>query len=391
LAYYHEGQFNEALKVCQRLEDSSSEIRLAHLIRGDIYFRRGELDAAQAAYQKALQATKGTAVQHSEAFRGLGRITSIRKDPAGALKYYRQATQAAPASQLGYVAQAPLLMAEGRYAEALPLLEKARAFAPNDQILAAITNEARRRAAVAGDDEKQQRIDRLVEELLETMNAPPRALTSDGWTSPPLSMWIMDFQTQGYSLQEGEERLLASGITEQLLQHSRVQLVERALLDRLLKELKLGTSAMIDRSTALSLGRLVAARLVLSGRIIYAGPQTQVSLRVIETETGRITAALTEADGSAAAVSVLADKLSQSLIIKLKKIYPLRGKILSQNGQEVKTNIGQKLGIQIGQQLKVMNEDVTLEVIMVQPETSLAKIIKGETALQEDQRVEALY
>jgi hypothetical protein len=201
----------------------------------------------------------------------------------------------------------------------------------------------------------------------------------------------MDFQTQGYSLQEGEERLLASGITEQLLQHSRVQLVERALLDRLLKELKLGTSAMIDRSTALSLGRLVAARLVLSGRIIYAGPQTQVSLRVIETETGRITAALTEADGSAAAVSVLADKLSQSLIIKLKKIYPLRGKILSQNGQEVKTNIGQKLGIQIGQQLKVMNEDVTLEVIMVQPETSLAKIIKGETALQEDQRVEALY
>jgi hypothetical protein len=282
-------------------------------------------------------------------------------------------------------------MAEGRYAEALPLLEKARAFAPNDQILAAITNEARRRAAVAGDDEKQQRIDRLVEELLETMNAPPRALTSDGWTSPPLSMWIMDFQTQGYSLQEGEERLLASGITEQLLQHSRVQLVERALLDRLLKELKLGTSAMIDRSTALSLGRLVAARLVLSGRIIYAGPQTQVSLRVIETETGRITAALTEADGSAAAVSVLADKLSQSLIIKLKKIYPLRGKILSQNGQEVKTNIGQKLGIQIGQQLKVMNEDVTLEVIMVQPETSLAKIIKGETALQEDQRVEALY
>jgi len=135
----------------------------------------------------------------------------------------------------------------------------------------------------------------------------------------------------------------------------------------------------------------VAARLILSGRIIYSGPQTQVSLRMIETETGRITAAFTEADGSAAPVSGLANKLADGLIAKLKKIYPLRGKIVSQNGQEVKTNIGQQAGLQIGQQLKVINEDVTLEVIMVQPETSLAKFVKGAKALQEDQRVEAVY
>jgi CHAT domain-containing protein/class 3 adenylate cyclase len=391
LAYYQEGKFDEALNACQRIEDSSSKIRLAHLIKGNIYLRRGELDVAAAAYQKALQAPKGTEVQKAEAFRGLGRIASLRKDPEGALQYYQQATQTAPASKLGYLSQAPVLMAAGRFAEALPLLEKARRLAPNDQALAAITNDTRRQAVSAHDDQKQERIDRLVKELLDTMKAPPRALPSDGWTSPPLSMWIMDFQTQGYSLQEGEEMLLAAGISEQLLQNSRVQLVERALLDRLLEELKLGTSAMIDRSTALSLGRLVAARLILSGRVIYTGPQTQVSLRIIETETGRITAAFTEAVGSAAPVSVLTDRLSESLIAKFKKLYPLRGKILSQNGREVRTNLGQKLGLQVGQQLKVINEDVTLEVIMVQPEKSLAKIVKGQKALQEDQRVEAVY
>jgi len=391
LAYYHGGQFDEALNVSQRIEDRNAKIRLAHLIKGNIYLRRGELDAAQAAYQKALQAPKGTDSQKAETLRGLGRIASLRKNPQGALQYYQQATEAAPGSKMGYLNQTPVLLAAGKYDEALSLLEKARSLAPEDQTLAAITADTRRKAALARDDDKQARIDQLVKELLETTKAAPRALPSEGWTSPPLAMWVMDFQTQGYSLQEGAELLLASGITEQLLQKSRVQLVERALLDRLLKELKLGTSAMIDRSTALSLGKLVAARLILSGRIIYSDSDTQVSLRMIETETGRITAALTEADGSAAPVSNLANKLSDGLIAKIKKLYPLRGKIVSQTGQEVKTNIGQQAGVQIGDQLKVIDEDVTLEVIAVQPETSLAKIVNGEKALQADQRVEAVY
>ena len=65
---------------------------------------------------------------------------------------------------------------------------------------------------------------------------------SDGWTSQPLTLWIMDFNTQGYSLQEGEDRLIAIAISDHVLQHSRARLVERSLLEKLLEELKLGTS-----------------------------------------------------------------------------------------------------------------------------------------------------
>ena len=99
----------------------------------------------------------------------------------------------------------------------------------------------------------------------------------------------MDFKTQGYSLQEGAGKILVFGMEDQLLQHSRVQLVERALLDKLLEELKLGTSRLVDKQTALSLGRILAAKLILIGQVVYSGPQTQVSFRLIETETGRIT------------------------------------------------------------------------------------------------------
>ena len=200
----------------------------------------------------------------------------------------------------------------------------------------------------------------------------------------------MHFKTQGYSIQEGEERLLVSGITDQLIQHSRVQVVERALLDKLLEELKLGTSKLIDRNTALSLGKIMAARLILPGQLIYAGPQTQVSVRLIETETGRITAAVNESFGSAVPASVLTEKLSKKLLEKLKKLYPLRGKISEVRGDEIKLNIWKKVGVRVGELFKVINKDLTLEVISVQHDVSLAKVAKGEGVPQEGLRVEVI-
>ena len=204
-----------------------------------------------------------------------------------------------------------------------------------------------------------------------------------------MTLWVMDFKTEGYSLQEGEEKLLVSGIEDQLLQHSRVRLVERALLDKLLEELKLGTSKLVDKRTALSLGKILAAKLILIGQVVYSGPQTQVSIRLIETETGRITAAVNETFGGAVPTSVLSGKLSKKLLEKFKKLYPLRGKISEVEGNEVRLNIGQMAGTRKGQRFNVVGEDMSLEVISDQPETSITKVVKGKGPLTKGMRVEA--
>jgi tetratricopeptide (TPR) repeat protein len=390
LAHYHGGNFEEALDACNTLEEKNPSSCLVYLIRGNIYLRKGKLETAAGAYQKALRAAKGTDSQKAEVLVGLGRIASLRKQPETALKYYRQATEVAPQSRQGYLSQALVLEDGGRYDEALNLLVKTQKLAPEDHVLAALTNETRKKVFLAQDQEKQQRIDQMVKELLETMTSPPRAVPFDGWTSLPLTMWVMEFRAQGYSLQEGEERLLVSGIADQVLQQSRIQLVERALLDKLLEELKLGTSELIDRNTALSLGRILAARLVLSGQVLYSEAQTQVSMRLIETETGRITAAVNESFGSAVPASVLTERLSDVLIEKLSKLYPLRGKVADVKDNEVRLNIGVKVGARMGQQFKVVDQDLILEVVAVQPETCLARIAKGEGVLQEGVRVEEL-
>ena len=389
LAYYDEGNYKEALEICSTLEDKYPEVSLAYVIRGNIYLANGKLDAAEAAYQKAIQVTKGTGEQKAQALIGLGRIASFRKQANEALKYYQQATEAAPESRLGYISQAILVEGRGDYDEALALLGKAQALTPLDKALSALTNEIRKRATLAKDQKKQERIDRTVKELLETMKSPAGALPSDGWTSRPLTMWVMDFEVQGYSVQQGQERLLVPGITEEVLQNSRARLVERALLDRLVEELKLGNSKLIDRRAMLSLGKILAARLIVAGRMVFSGPHVQVSMRLIETETGRIAAAVNESFGSAVPASVLAERLSKNLLEKLRKLYPLRGKISRVINEEIRLNIGEIVGVTIGQEFKVMDKEVTLEVTSVNQDTSLAKIVKGKGQLQKGVRVEA--
>lgn len=390
LSHYRAGDFEQALKSADILMEKDPDVSLSYLIRGEIYLRQGNLESARAAFKKALQASKGTEQLKSKSYLGLGRIASLQKQTDEALNYYRQSTEAAPGNESGYMSQALLYDEMGNPEEALRILEKGRKIAPQNRMLTAITNETRQKVLLGKDREKQARIDALVQNLLEKMEQQPRALPSDGWTSRPLTLWIMDFNTRGYSLQEGEDRLVVTGISDNVLQRSRVQLVERSLLDKVMEELQLGASRLADRNTALSLGKILAARLILSGQIIYAGPQTQISVRLIETETGRVAAAFTETVGSAVPVSILAQKLSDNLIERLQKLYPLRGKILDQNNAEVSINVGLNAGVRVGQHFKAADDDITMKVISVQPDRSLAQINQAGAALETGQRVQAV-
>jgi len=201
----------------------------------------------------------------------------------------------------------------------------------------------------------------------------------------------MDFQKQGYSLQEGEEHLLVAGLSEALLEKSRVQLVERELLDKLLDELKLGTSQLADRNAALNLGRILAAKLVLFGQVIYSGLQTQVSLRVVETETGRISATVSQSFGSAVPVSGLTEKLSKDLMEKMEKLYPIRGKVSEVKDNAITLNIGAKQGVKTGQQYEVPGGNLVLEITSTGAEESTAKIVQSGEPPVAGLRVEAIH
>jgi class 3 adenylate cyclase/CHAT domain-containing protein/Tfp pilus assembly protein PilF len=391
MASYRAGDYAGARETSRILLEKGPEKGLGYVILGNIFFREGGLEKAEALFKNALDAAQATEGQKAEAFMGLGRIASIRKDTSGALNYYQQAAKLAPGAAQAYTSQAVLLDRQGDYDQALALFKKAEELAPDNDSIKAMANETLQNASVLADQERQERIDRLVEELLSSAERTAPVSLSDGWTSLPLTIWMMDFETKGYSLEEGKEHLIAAGITERIIEDSRGQVVERAILDKLLAELKLSSTELVDRSTALSIGRIIAARLILSGQVVHAGPDTQLSLRMIETETGEVKGAVTEAFGNGVPASTIAGELAKDILEKLTALYPLRGKVSEIKGDQIILNIGQRQGVKIGQKFRITDTDLTLEIAGVEQDVSIARPGEGAEGLLEPQmRVEAL-
>lgn len=388
LAHFDSGNYSDASSVCEILQEKYPDRALSHIILGNINFTLGDKEKAQSYYQNALTAKNSTELEKSQALLGLGRISSLEGKPQLALKYYGRAADLAPGNPKVPISQAIILAEDGQYDDALKFLEKSKTLSSDPRSINAVIYEIRQKIELTRNHEKQAKIDSLVQELLdryETSSSPP---SSDDWSSTPLTVWVMDVNSEGYSLDEGENKIVQSIITGKLIESDRVRVVERVLIDRLMQEMKLGTSKLVDRQTALSLGKILATKVIVVGQLTHQGPQTQVSFRLIETETGEIKAAVNKADKHRRSSSILAEELSDELILKLIALYPLRARILQLEGDQVLLNIGRQHGVRTGQQFKVVGTGIMLSIRSVEKENSKAMIKDDGAVLTVGQQIQ---
>ena len=110
--------------------------------------------------------------------------------------------------------------------------------------------------------------------------------------------------------------------------------------------------------------------------------------RLIETETGEIKAAVNKTEKRWRSSSILAEELSDELIFKLITLYPLRGRILQVQGDEVMLNIGRQHGVRTGQQFKVVGGGIMLTILSVEKENSKAMIKDDGAVLTVGQQIQ---
>ncbi len=323
LAAFSAGNYAQVESTCQYLQEKNPQRGLSYVLLGNVHFYKGEVEQARTLYENAMQAQRSGSRERAEALIGLGRIASETGRTEQALGFYRRASTLSPTNRRPYLAQAVLLEKQGKYGQAAAVLKDASAGTSNDPGIQALANQMETRAGQMADAARQQRIDEMIEALLSKDASDMPVASARPGVDQPLTFWVMDFEEKGYSLQEGAARLLASNISDQLLQQNRYQVVERALLDKLLGELQLSTSKLTDAQGALSLGRLVSARLMLSGRMVHSAPHTQVALRCIETETGRVIAMVNTTFDAQTPVAAMASDIVGSLAAKIEHHYPL--------------------------------------------------------------------
>jgi TolB-like protein len=83
-------------------------------------------------------------------------------------------------------------------------------------------------------------------------------------------------------------------VTTALVNSGQFNVVERSKLQSVLDEFKLAQTGLIDPAGAKQIGKLLGADLILTGTLAATGDEWNVNLRLLNTETGLITAALSK-------------------------------------------------------------------------------------------------
>jgi len=86
-------------------------------------------------------------------------------------------------------------------------------------------------------------------------------------------------------------RFLAERITTELVKTDQVDVIERAQLEKVRGELKLGASGVVDETTAKSIGKILGVEAIVTGTVTDVGRESVVHARLVRVEDGKILAA----------------------------------------------------------------------------------------------------
>lgn len=169
-----------------------------------------------------------------------------------------------------------------------------------------------------------------------------------------LSIAILPFSSKGIGNAFGEIDLLDKLITG-FVNVQRFKIIERAQLEKILAEQKLGLSGVVDASTAAQIGKGIGVDAVMTGSVTVGQNAVSIDARLIDTETAAILSAQ-DAFSSGISLQALSQMLT-NLAQKVKNDFPIvNGFIIGVNNEKLTLDVGLTNGIKKGMKCNVFRE-----------------------------------
>jgi TolB-like protein len=235
------------------------------------------------------------------------------------------------------------------------------------------------------DDEKNTRLP------VGALTYDPSRVTQVG---SRLALAVLPFESKG------DAQKLNVSVTDklvtQLVNLRRFKVMERASLEKVLKEQKLQVSGVVDEKTAVNVGKIAGADAIIIGDVNIVGGFAKVSARVIDTETSETIVAKEE---QAQGVSIEdVEKTVGRVAIDIYNELPIvEGYVVSQDQDLIYIDIGSEKGIRKGSKCvafregekirhpvtgEILGSRVTklgeLVVVQVQNKLAATKVVESE-------------
>ncbi len=256
-------------------------------------------------------------------------------------------------------------------------------------------------------EEERIKLDKLKEKRSEVSKLPLGALTYDPskvtQVGSRLSVAVLPFRSND------DAKDLTDSVTEkliiQLVNLRRFRVIERSALDKIMEEQKLGLSGFVDEETAIKVGKLAGADVIILGSINMQLGFVKISARGIDTETSVLIVAK-EADSGNTNIETIENLVEQVAIDIYNDLPLVEGIVMEVEEDQIILSIGSNVGVRKGTKCvaykegkkyyhpvtkEVLGINVTplgeLIVIQVQERMSIAKPIGTISPIEIEDKV----
>ncbi len=364
---FKKGQKEEALKIVNEVLTESPKRTMANLVKGKVLYAKGQKKEAEKALvlASADNIDSDFAWQKAEANLALGNMHMGDKKSSIALKSYKKAAVENPYLAEALSNQGVALKEMGEPEKALEVFKSMKKIHPDHHLVHSLLRQAQSAIAQKQDLEYQKYVDGMVKDLVTRFRSQQASHTkSDDWTSPIGAVSILGFQNnQSGSLMGhiGMEGILKDELARELADRN-VSVVEREVLDKVMAELKLGSSELANKKTQTKLGKITAAHILATGSFYDAEKGSLATMRLVETETTDIFLALSKKEKNVLKPGALAAEWADRIAARIKEQFPLKGRIVKIKPKEVIINLGKRHAVTKGMVFNVLSKGEAIDL-----------------------------
>jgi len=164
---------------------------------------------------------------------------------------------------------------------------------------------------------------------------------------------VLDFQLQGEGYETDDMGMIvAEWFITALVREGRFDVVERALLNKIINEQKMSLSGIVDENSATQLGRILGVKIIISGSVMKLHDILEINARIIDVETASIITAESVKSTTSGDLQNLIVQMSEKII----KNFPLEGYIVARDEGSVSIDLGRMAGVREGMEFMAYKE-----------------------------------
>jgi tetratricopeptide (TPR) repeat protein len=406
--YARKGDPAKALKLAEEVEKIAPERTYASIIKADVLYAKNKKAEAQAEYAKAAQKKEGESFQKALAYNKLGRLYAGAKDYKGSRELYDKAVELDPYYVEAMANKGVTYEKEGNYEKAIASYKEGEAAIKGDAYTKILAARATEMVKLQKDSQRRELINKYVDDLVKQYKEQKKAdrnTSKDEWTTPMTTLAFVDFEEKGaLGERDGISSVLTADLAGKLNSSGRVKVVDRIIMDRLLEELKIGSSGLADPETQLKLGKILTARIMGTGVVFNLPDISLLRMRLIDTETTAITKVINQNIGTDERFEDDVNSLNRELLATVIKEYPVKGYVVTNRDGNLMINVGSNQGVVTGTKFNIIEEQPAteykgkllkasakivgeIEVISTELDFSNARIIRQERPVVTDDRI----